>query len=199
MTSSLKCSQDVSWFSNSTRIYLSNCSLVHSSNSTWLVQSKATKKNLHGPKLLHYTSLTWLNTSANSHILRLQDSNIGPQKGLNVHTYIQVQGITTDTHVLIKDNLQSWGAVDIVVVNSILSQALCSIMDFFFVLLGLLVQIQWWTWSLSMWWSLSIPGLKIYKTIKSVLHKLDQELFIWVYWPFFWLNSSAQTLSSHWK
>lgn len=44
-----------------------------------------------------FTSLTWLNTSANSHILRLQDSNIGPQKGLNVHTYIQVQGITTDT------------------------------------------------------------------------------------------------------
>lgn len=55
---------------------------------------------------------TWLTRSANSHTLRLQDSHIGPQKGLNVHTYnVHVQGITTDTHASIKDNLQSWCAI----------------------------------------------------------------------------------------
>lgn len=39
---------------------------------------------------------------------------------MNVHTYyVHVEGITTDTHALIKDNLQGWGAVRYVVVNSI--------------------------------------------------------------------------------
>lgn len=97
---------------NSTKIHLLNCSLVHSSNCTWLLQFMSTKKNLHSLKQLDLDSHIWLNRSENSHTLSLQGSHIEPERRLNIQAYkSHTHGIMTDTHALIKDDLQSWGAV----------------------------------------------------------------------------------------